>query len=272
MTFSSLDFVDVRHRNNVHISGNPSGRPMVFANGFGCSQEVWRNVVPLFEQQYLVIRFDHVGSGGSDSSAYDSAKYGSIDGYATDLLEILDAEDLRDVVFVGHSVSTMMGVVAARRDPSRFGSLILVGPSPRYTSADNYVGGFERADIDALIESLSTNYLGWSATMAPVIVGNPDRPELGAELTTSFCSVDPRIAGEFAKVTFLSDNRDDLRHVTTPTLVIQCSDDIIAPTEVGEFVHESIAGSSFVQLAATGHCPNLSAPEELARAILAYLG
>jgi sigma-B regulation protein RsbQ len=261
----------VLRRNNVRLSGNPAGRPIVFANGFGCSQEVWRSVVPHFEADYRVIRYDHVGTGGSDISAYDSAKYDSLSGYASDLSEILEAIDLEDVAFVGHSVSSMIGVVAARNDASRFGNLVLVGPSPRYVNDGDYVGGFEQADIDGLLDSLASNYLGWSAAMAPAIVGNADRPELGQELTTSFCSVDPRIAAEFARVTFLSDNRRDLANVAVPTLVVQCSEDIIAPLEVGEYVHRNILGSDFVQLAATGHCPNLSSPDELARAIRAYL-
>ncbi|HEX4442687.1 MAG TPA: alpha/beta hydrolase [Galbitalea sp.] len=268
---SSPEVVDVQRRNNVRVSGNLAGRPMVFANGFGCSQEVWRAVVPHFEDDYMVIRFDHVGSGGSDLAAYNSAKYESLNGYAADLLDILSAEDLKDVVYVGHSVSSMIGVVAAGRDSSRFGELVLVGPSPRYVNDGDYVGGFEQADIDGLLDSLAANYLGWSSTMAPVIVGNPDRPELGNELTSSFCRVDPQIASEFARATFLSDNRRDLKNIGIPTLVVQCSEDLIAPFAVGQFVHEHIVGSEFVLLATTGHCPNLSGPDELAQAIRAYL-
>ena len=263
--------IDVAQRNNVHITGNPSGRPIVFANGFGCSQEVWRAVVPHFVDEYRVICFDHVGSGGSDSTAYDPAKYDSVEGYATDLLEILDAEDLTDVVYVGHSVSSMIGVVAVGRDSSRFGRLILVGPSPRYVNDGDYFGGFEKADIDGLIESLDANYFGWSSRMAPTIMGNPERPALAEELATGFCRVDPAIASQFARVTFLSDNRRDLHRVTVPTLVVQCSDDLIAPQRVGEYVSRSIPNSSFVQLSTTGHCPNLSGPDELAEAIRAYL-
>jgi sigma-B regulation protein RsbQ len=269
---SSLgDVTDVRRRNNVRFSGNPAGRPIVFAHGFGCSQEVWRDVIPQFEADYRVVVFDHVGAGGSDLEAYDRGKYDSLAGYADDLLDILETEDLRDVVYVGHSVSSMMGVLAANRDSSRFGTLILVGPSARYINDDGYVGGFEQADIDGLLDSLEANYFGWSATMAPVIMGNEDRPELGEELTESFCTVNPAIASQFARVTFLSDNRRDLAEVTVPTLVLQCSDDAIAPLPVGQYVHDQIAGSEFVLLAATGHCPNISAPGELSDAIRAYL-
>jgi sigma-B regulation protein RsbQ len=271
MVLSLPDATDTRRRNNVHISGNPVGRTIVFAHGFGCSQEVWRDVVPRFEADYRVVVFDHVGAGGADPAAYDRGKYDSLHGYSDDLLDILEAENLTDVVYVGHSVSSMIGVLAANRDPSRFGALVLVGPSARYINDADYVGGFEQADIDSLLDSLDANYFGWSSAMAPVIMGNSDRPELGEELTTSFCTVDPRIASQFARVTFLSDNRRDLAEVSVPTLVLQCTDDVIAPLPVGHYVHDHIPGSEFALLSATGHCPNVSAPRELADAILAYL-
>ena len=262
---------DVVSRNNVRVVGNPDGRTLVFAHGFGCSQEIWRHVTPHFVEDFRVVLFDHVGAGGSDLASYSRAKYDSLHGYADDILEILDALDLRDVVFVGHSVSAMMGVLASTADPSRFAQLVLVGPSPRYVDQGEYSGGFSRADIDGLLDSLDANYLGWSAAMAPVIVGNPDRPELGDELTGLFCATDPAIGRHFARVTFLSDNRGDLAEVTVPTLVLQCSEDVIAPSVVGDYVHEHIPGSTLVTLAATGHVPSLSAPDELAAVIRANL-
>ena len=262
---------DVLARNNVHVLGNPDGRPVVFSHGFGCSQEIWRDVVPHFVDDYRVVLFDHVGAGGSDRAAYDRAKYDSLHGYADDILEILEELDLRDVVFVGHSVSAMMGVVASIADPSRFGRLVLVGPSPRYVDDGDYSGGFSRDDINGLLDSLDSNYLGWANAMAPVITGNPDRPEIGAELTGLFCSTDPAIARHFARVTFLSDNRLDLAQVTVPTVVLQCSEDVIAPSAVGDYVHEHIPGSTLVTLAATGHVPSLSGPDELAAVIRANL-
>jgi sigma-B regulation protein RsbQ len=271
MVFSVSDGTDVHRRNNVHVSGNPTGRPVVFAHGFGCSQEVWRDVIPRFEADYRVVVFDHVGAGGSDLDAYDRGKYDSLHGYADDLLDILAAEDLTDVVFVGHSVSSMIGVLASNRDPSRFGALVLVGPSARYINDGDYVGGFEQADIDGLLDSLDANYFGWSASIAPVMMGNSDRPKLGEELAESFCTVSPAIASQFARVTFLSDNRRDLAGVRVPTLVLQCTDDVIAPLAVGEYVHHHIPGSEFVLLSTTGHCPNISGPRELAEAIQAYL-
>lgn len=255
----------------MNVFGNLGGRTLVFAHGFGCSSKVWRDVAPEFLHDYRVVLFDHIGAGHSDLTAYDRGKYDSLHGYADDLREIRDTFDFRDVVFVGHSVSAMIGVLAAIRDPSRFGKLVLVGLSPRDVKDRDYFGGFEQQDIDSLLEALDANYLGWSSAMAPVIMGNPDRPELGAALTESFCCTDPAIARHFAHVTFLSDNRADLPRVSTPTLVLQSSDDVIAPLTVGQFVHNEIAGSELVVLESTGHLPGLSGPQELVRAIKAYL-
>ena len=263
--------MSVANRHNVHVGGRPDGPPMLFAHGFGCDQNMWRHLAPHFEDRFRTVLFDHVGAGGSDLSAYDPDRYSTLDGYADDVLEICAELDLHDVVFVGHSVSAMVGVLAAVRQPERFSHLVLIGPSPRYIDDTGYVGGFRQEDIDELLESLESNYLGWSRAMAPAIVGNPDRPELGAELTESFCRTDPEIQKRFARATFLSDNRADLERVTTPALVLQCSHDVIAPDEVGRYVHDRLPDSRFVQLEATGHCPNLSAPEETAAAIDAYL-
>jgi sigma-B regulation protein RsbQ len=231
---------------------------------------MWRFVAPAFADDHRIVLFDHVGAGGSDLSAYDAQKYASLDGYATDVLELCAELDLREVVFVGHSVSAMIGVLAANREPERFAKLVLVGPSPRYLDDDGYVGGFGADDIEELLESLESNYLGWSTAMAPVIMGRPDRPELGAELTESFCRTEPSIARHFARVTFLSDNRADLAAVRVPTLVLQCSSDVIAPLEVGDFVHRAVPDSRLVVMRATGHCPNLSAPEETVAALKAF--
>jgi sigma-B regulation protein RsbQ len=178
---------------------------------------------------------------------------------------------LGDVVFVGHSVSAMIGVLAAGAEPERFARLVLIGPSPRYIDDDSYVGGFKREDIDELLESLDSNYLGWSQAMAPVIMGNEDRPELGEELTASFCRADPQIARQFARATFLSDNRADLERVQVPALVLQCSDDAIAPREVGEYARSRLPQGELMLLDATGHCPNLSAPGETVAALQRFL-
>jgi sigma-B regulation protein RsbQ len=245
---------------------------MVFAHGFGCDQHMWRHVAPRFEDRFKVVLFDHIGAGGSDLSAYDPVRYGSLAGYADDVLAICAALDLPAVTFVGHSVSAIIGVLAAIEEPARFARLVLVGPSPCYIDDGAYTGGFTEADIAELLDSLASNHLGWSAAMAPVIMGNPDRPELGAELAESFCRADPGIARRFAAVTFLSDNRADLARVTTPTLVLQSRSDAIAPVAVGEYVRDAIEGSTYVVLEATGHCPNLSAPDETAAAIAAFVG
>jgi sigma-B regulation protein RsbQ len=263
--------VSALHRNNVVEHGSRDARPMVFAHGFGCDQNMWRYVWPAFAGDHRIVLFDHVGAGGSDASAFDRERYGSLRGYAEDVLEICRELELSDVVFVGHSVSAMIGAVAAATEPERFGRLVLVGPSPRYIDDEGYTGGFSRKDIEGLLDSMDSNYLGWSSAMAPVIMGNEDRPELGEELTNSFCRADPEIAGHFARVTFLSDNRADLPRVRTPSLVLQCSDDAIAPEPVGRFVARELPDSRLVMLDATGHCPNLSAPEETVGAIRAFL-
>ena len=266
-----LSMAEVLERNNVTVGGRVDGQPMVFAHGFGCDQNMWRFVTPAFEDRYRIVLFDHVGSGHSDWKAYDPTRYGTLAGYATDVLEIVRALDLRDVIFVGHSVSSMIGALAAMEEPDRFASLVMVGPSPRYIDEGDYVGGFSREDIEGLLDSLDSNYLGWSNTMAPVIMGNADRPQLGPELTTSFCRADPEIARHFARVTFLSDNRSDLGRISVPTLILQCSDDVIAPKVVGEYVRDSIPGSELTMMQATGHCPNLSAPDETVAAIQRFL-
>ena len=261
----------VATRHNVAVRGCVGGPPMLFAHGYGCDQNMWRYVAPAFEEDHQVVLFDHVGAGRSDLSAYDAERHGSLAGYAHDVLDICRDLDLHDVVFVGHSVSAMIGVLAAVEEPERFSKLVLVSPSPRYTDDGDYTGGFAESDIEELLDSLDSNYLGWSTTMAPVIMGNPDRPELGDELAASFCRTDPSIARRFAHVTFTSDNRADLARVRTPTLVLQCTDDVIAPVSVGEFVRDAVPGAQLVMLDATGHCPNLSAPEATVAAIADFV-
>lgn len=256
-------------RNNVLVEGIGE-RAIVFAHGFGCDRNMWRFVAPAFQGDFRTVLFDQVGNGNSDLSAYDPEKYASLSGYADDLVEIGRELALRDAVFVGHSVSAMIGILASLKASEMFGSLILVCPSPRYINDGDYVGGFEADQIEELLEFLGQNHMGWSAAMAPVIMGNLDRPELGAELTESFCRTDPTIARDFARATFTSDNRADLSHVTARTLILQCREDSIAPAQVGEFVHRSIPGSEIVFLKATGHCPNLSAPEEVIAAIRSF--
>jgi len=262
--------MQVKIRNNVQVRG-AGQQAIVFSHGFGCDQNMWRFVAPRFEGDFKVVLFDHVGAGASDLLAYDSAKYSSLHGYADDLIEILDELHLEHVVFVGHSVSAMIGALASIKRADLFDKLVMVGPSARYINDHEYFGGFSEKQIAELLEFLDDNHMGWSADMAPVIMGNPDRPELGEELTNSFCRTDPDIAKAFARVTFLSDNRADLEKVATPTLVLQCSEDIIASREVGEFVTRKLRNGTMIELKATGHCPNLSAPDEVVEAIRAYV-
>ncbi|MBT2410472.1 alpha/beta hydrolase [Streptomyces sp. ISL-12] len=263
--------MDVERRNNVTVTGNPRGRTVVLAHGFGCDQNMWRLTVPALVDDHRVVLFDYVGSGRSDLSAFSPERYAALDGYARDVVEVCEALDLRDAVFVGHSVSAMIGVLAAGMAPERIGALVMVAPSPRYIDDEGYRGGFSAEDIEELLASLEANYLGWSATMAPLIMGNADRPELGEELKNSFCATDPAMARVFAQATFLSDSRDDLKSVSVPTLVLECLHDVIAPREVGAFVHRTIPGAELVTLDATGHCPHLSAPEATNEAITDFL-
>jgi sigma-B regulation protein RsbQ len=259
----------VLERNNVTVRG--TGRAMMFAHGFGCDQNMWRFVAPAFEGRYRTILFDNVGAGHSDLAAYSFEKYSSLDGYADDVVEIGRELGLKDAVFVGHSVSAMVGVMAAEKAPDMFGALVLVGPSPCYINDGDYVGGFTAAQIEELLQSLDENHLGWSAAMAPVIMGNPDRKELGEELTNSFCRTDPDIAKHFARTTFMSDCRHVLANAKVRSLILQCSQDVIAPVSVGEYVHRQMPNSKLVVMKATGHCPNLSAPAETIKAIEEFL-
>jgi sigma-B regulation protein RsbQ len=262
--------MSVYQRNNVHITGS-GPRTMMLAHGFGCDQNMWRFIVPAFQNDYRVIVFDHVGAGKSDLTQYRREKYNSLEGYADDVLEIIDAAGAAPTVFVGHSVSAMIGVLAAARQPAAFERMVLVGPSPCYINDEEYTGGFSRADIEGLLQTLDSNYVGWSSAMAPAIMGNADRTELAAELSESFCRTDPEIARHFAHVTFLSDNRSDLSRIDTPALVLQCSEDVIAPDCVGEYIHRNLRNSTLVRLNATGHCPHLSAPEETIAAMRQHL-
>lgn len=260
----------VLRRNRVLITGSGT-RPILFAHGFGCDQSMWRYVAPEFERDHRVVLFDHVGCGASDRSAYRMDRYGSLDGYADDVLEICAAAALRDVIFVGHSVSAMIGVLAAERAPDLFAALVMVGPSPRYIDEPGYKGGFAQADVEELLELLERNHTEWSQQMAPLVMANPENPELARELANSFCRMDPFVARRFARVTFSSDTRDHLPRCRTPALILQCSGDVIAPVEVGEYLHRSMPDSRYVLMNATGHCPHLSAPQETIEQIRRYL-
>ena len=265
----TADQVIARH--NISRLGTSTGRPIVAVHGFGCDQNMWRLVTPAFAVNHPVVLLDLVGCGGSDLSAYNPTRYGTLGGYAADLVEVLEALDLHDVVLVGHSVSAMVSMMTAQLCPQRVSALVMVSPSPRYIDSDDYVGGFSESDIAELLDSLDDNWLGWSAAISAVIMGNADHPELAGELNASFCRTDPAVAGHFARVTFLSDSRAELAEVRHPTLVLQCRDDVIASQVVGEFVAAQIPDSTYRLLDATGHCPHLSAPSITAAAIQEFL-
>jgi sigma-B regulation protein RsbQ len=257
-------------RNNVKISGKGI-QPMMFAHGFGCDQHSWQFITEAFEDDYKIILFDYVGAGKSDLSAFDPQKYSELEGYAEDVLDICEALDLHHAIFVGHSVSSMIGILAANKNPEYFEKLILIGPSPRYLNDEGYIGGFERNDLENLFEFMDSNYLGWSSSIAPAIMGNASRPELGEFLTNSFCTTDPEIARSFARTTFFSDNRSDLKHVKVPSLTLQCREDIIAPEQIGKFVEENMPHNTLYLMRATGHCPHISEPQETISAIKNFL-
>lgn len=262
--------IDILKRNHVNVFGSGT-QPILFAHGFGCDQNMWRFITPAFERNYRIVLFDYVGAGKSDVSAFDPHRYSTLDGYAQDVLDVCAALDLHDVIFVGHSVSSMVGVLAAKREPQRFSRLVMVSPSPRYINDSDYVGGFERADIEGLLELMDKNFLGWASFLAPVVMKNEDRPELGAELQESFCTTDPTIARRFAETTFFSDNRADLPDVPVPSLILQCAEDAIAPIEVGHYLSRNLPDSTLRLMKATGHCPHMSHPEETITAMKEYL-
>ena len=270
-TAPALDREAIRKRNNVKFSGRGT-QIMLFAHGFGCDQAMWRYVAPAFEDRYRVVLFDYVGCGKSDWTAFDPKRYETLAGYARDVLEVIGAFDLRDVVFVGHSVSSMIGMLAAIERPDLFSTLVMIGPSPCYVNEGDYVGGFLRKDLDGLLDLMEKNYVGWADFLAPVVMKNADHPELAEELKTSFCATDPRMTRQFARATFLSDNRADLAKLNVPSLIMQCSDDAVAPDSVGLYLKQHLAGSTFRKMAATGHCPHMSHPDETIQLMKEYLG
>ncbi|WP_179344988.1 alpha/beta fold hydrolase [Winogradskyella ursingii] len=261
---------EIINRNNVKVLGEGE-KTILFAHGFGCDQNMWRFVTPAFEKNYKIVLFDYVGCGNSDLSAYVPDRYSELQGYAQDILEICSTLNLENVIFVGHSVSCMIGLLADMENQHLFSSLIFIGPSARYVNDMDYLGGFSKEDLEGLLEVMDNNYLGWASFLAPVVMKNEDKPELTKELEVSFCSTDPIITRNFAEVTFFSDNRDDLANLTKPCLVLQCSDDAIAPDEVGQYIHEQIKGSTFEKMNATGHCPHLSHPTETIRLMKKFL-
>lgn len=262
--------MSLQRRHNVRVAGDGPAT-LFFAHGFGCDQNMWRLIEPSYAKRYHTVLFDHVGSGGSDLSAYDARKYASLQGYADDMVELVRELTIGKAIFVGHSVSAMIGMLANLKDPQPFAGQVMIGPSPCYINDGDYIGGFTREDIESLLETLEGNYLGWSSNMAPVIMGAPEQPELSVELTNSFCRTDPEIAKQFARATFLSDNRAELPLLKVPTLILQCNDDIIAPVAVGEYLHRQLSRSTLRIIDNVGHCPHLSSPGPCAQAMDDFL-
>ena len=262
--------MDSIQKYNIEIIGNGS-KTMVLAQGFGCNRAMWRHLIPVFENDYQLVLFDYVGTGNGEKSLYNPNRYNNLKAYAEDIIDFCRELNFKDVILVGHSVSASIGILAHIAAPDLFESLILITPSPCYINSEDYIGGFEREDIEELIETLENNYLGWSRTMAPAIIGNSDRPQLGTELTNSFCQMDPDIAKKFARVTFFSDNRADLPKINIPTLILQTEEDIIVPPIVGEYMRDKIANSELVVIAANGHLPHVSEPKQTIEAIQRFL-
>ncbi|MGZ5245603.1 MAG: alpha/beta fold hydrolase [Flavitalea sp.] len=255
---------------NINISGNGSGF-MLFAHGFGCDQNMWRFLVPDFEKEFKIGLFDLMGCGKSDVSRYRPDRYNSLEGHTDDLIQICDALGLKNITLVAHSVSAMIGAMACIRRPDLFDQIIMVCPSPCYLDDEGYKGGFTKNDIENLLEQMENNYLGWATSMAPVIMNNSGELVFEEELSASFCRNNPEIAKQFARVTFLSDNRKDISNIITRTLIIQCSEDIVAPPEVGQYMCKRIPDNELVVLDVIGHCPHLSAPSETSRVMRSFL-
>lgn len=262
--------MSIQRRNNVHVHGSGPAT-LFFAHGFGCDQNMWRLLAPTYAERYRVVLFDLVGSGQSDLTAYDRDKYDSLRGYALDTLELVQEFGQGRSLFVGHSVSAMIGMLASIEDPTAFAAQLMIGPSPCYINDGEYQGGLTRNDIDSLLHTLDSNYLGWASNMGPAIMGAPGQPELGVELTNSFCRTDPDIAKHFARVTFLSDLRSELPKLAVPSLIVQCHDDLIAPRTVGEYMQRVMPRSTLSVISNVGHCPHLSAPSECSNAMNHFL-
>lgn len=263
--------MNILTRNNVRVFGN-GNQPMLFAHGFGCDQTMWRYITPAFEVDYRIVLFDYVGCGGSDKASYDPIRYSNLEGYAQDVLDVCKALHLKDVIFVGHSVSGMVGTLAANMAPEYFSRIIMLGPSACYINdLPHYNGGFEQEDINGLLHAIECGSDEWAYKFGPAVMGNPDRPELAAELSTLFCSLEPKIARQFAEVTFCTDSREAVKMLNTPTLIMQCSDDMVAPPAAGEYLHQSIHRSTLARLEAKGHVPQMSAPDETILVMKSYL-
>jgi sigma-B regulation protein RsbQ len=260
----------MKNRNNISVTGRGE-RTIVFAHGFGCDKSMWRQLTPAFEKDHKVVTFDLTGAGDSDLSAYDFGRYADLQAHAEDVLRICDELSLEDVILVGHSISATIAVLAANAQPERFRALVLVAPTPSFMNDADYRGGFSREDIEGLTEMIDANYLGWSQQMAPTIAGQAPGEPAADDLTQSFCRTDPRIAQHFARVTFYADCREDMKRLSTPSLILHCDDDPLVPMEVGDWMQANIPGSRLEILTVSGHCPHMTAPEQTIQAMRRYL-
>lgn len=265
-----LIMTDIQIRNNIKIIGNGE-KTILFAHGFGCNQKMWQYLLSHFGEEYRLILFDYVGSGSSDINAYTTEKYRNLEGYKQDVFDIIDALQLQNLIFIGHSISSMIGMLAAIEEPQHFSKLIMIGPSPCYINDGNYNGGFEEKDIEELLEMMEMNFSGWASYLAPVAMDAPKDSPLTQELETAFVSVNPRIAREFAEATFYCDYRNKVKNLQVPTLIVQCSNDSIVPIEVGQFLYKQIENSELVIMDVRGHYPHISRPTETAEIIKHYL-
>lgn len=258
-----VPFKDVTERLNVQITGQPDGPPVIFGHGLGCDQIMWRHVAPSFEDRFRVVLFDHVGHGDADPEAYDPERHNTLAGYADDLLAVMTSLDLQDALYVGHSVSAAIGLLAASREPERFGALVLVAASPRYIHDVGYRGAFSDSEAEAIIARIDTNWQEWSEAMAPTILGQHYHENLAAQLTFSFCRTDQRVIGTFARATFRLDVRHVLERIEQPCLILQCARDAMAPPHVGEYMAARLANGSLRVLDASGHMPHVTVPADV---------
>ena len=265
--------MDTLRRNNVHVSG-PAAPVLLYAHGFGCTQQMWSRITPAFETSHRQVLFDYVGSGESDRSAFNESRYGQLQGYAQDVIDVCDALGLREgITFVGHSVSCSIGMLASIARPRLFERLVLVGPSPCFLNEPpDYFGGFEKADLEGLLSLMDQNYMGWAQYLAPVVAGAGGAEPVATQLSTSFCSTDPAVARVFASATFFADNRADLPRVQVPSLILQHRKDALAPLGVGEYLHQHLQGSTLKVLDVDGHCGHMSHPDLVVEAMRQYLG
>lgn len=258
-------------RNNVKIFGEGE-QTLLLAHGFGCDQNMWRFVKSDLGKKYRLVLFDYVGSGKSDLASFSSEKYSALDGYAENIIDVCRALNLEKVTIVGHSVSSMIGLIASIDSPQYFANMVMICPSPCFLNfPPNYFGGFERKDLEELIDLMDKNYIGWANYLAPLVMGSNNSPELIGEMSGSFCSTDPIIARVFAEATFFSDHRDILPKAKHPALVLQSRVDALASPSVGEYVQNNLPNSKMEIIDAEGHCLHMTCPEKIVQQIIDFV-